>query len=48
MDAATHTGRPSFSKDDALREMDTAGIDRAVIVLPSWEGPFLSASDKNG
>lgn len=27
-----------FSKDDALREMDAAGVDRAVIVPPSWEG----------
>jgi len=31
--------RPTpFSKDDALREMDAAGVDRAVIVPPSWEG----------
>jgi L-fuconolactonase len=27
-----------FSKDDLLREMAAAGVDRAVIVPPSWEG----------
>ena len=27
-----------FSKDDLLAEMDAAGVDRAVIVPPSWEG----------
>jgi L-fuconolactonase len=27
-----------FSKDDLLREMDTAGVARIVIVPPSWEG----------
>ncbi len=27
-----------FSTDDLLREMDTAGVARAVIVPPSWEG----------
>lgn len=27
-----------FSKDDLLHEMDTAGVARAVIVPPSWEG----------
>ena len=27
-----------FSKDDLLREMDAAGVSRAVIVPPSWEG----------
>ena len=27
-----------FSADDLLREMDQAGVDRAVIVPPSWEG----------
>jgi len=27
-----------FSKDDLLREMDTAGVARVVIVPPSWEG----------
>ena len=27
-----------FSKDDLLREMDAAGVQRVVIVPPSWEG----------
>ena len=27
-----------FSADDLLREMDSAGVTRAVIVPPSWEG----------
>jgi L-fuconolactonase len=27
-----------FSKDDLLREMDKAGVHRAVIVPPTWEG----------
>ncbi|MGH7156434.1 MAG: amidohydrolase family protein [Acetobacteraceae bacterium] len=27
-----------FSKEDALREMDAAGVNRAVLVPPSWEG----------
>src|SRR4029077_16210036 len=27
-----------FSKDDLLREMDTAGVARVVIVPPSWAG----------
>src|SRR5258708_8483590 len=27
-----------FSKDDLLAEMAAAGVDRAVIVPPSWEG----------
>jgi L-fuconolactonase len=27
-----------FSKDDLLREMDAAGVHRAVIVPPGWEG----------
>ena len=27
-----------FSKDDLLREMDAGGVQRAVIVPPSWEG----------
>jgi predicted TIM-barrel fold metal-dependent hydrolase len=27
-----------FSKDDLLREMDAAGVDRVVIVPPTWEG----------
>lgn len=28
----------SFLKDDALKEMDAAGVARVVIVPPSWEG----------
>jgi L-fuconolactonase len=32
-----HRPRP-FSKDDLLSEMAAAGVDRAVIVPPSWEG----------
>ena len=32
-----HRPQP-FSKDDLLAEMATAGVDRAVIVPPSWEG----------
>lgn len=38
-------GRTAFPQRDiplsaaeALREMDAAGIDRAIIVPPSWEG----------
>lgn len=27
-----------FTKDDLLKEMDAAGVNRAVIVPPSWEG----------
>jgi len=27
-----------FSKDDLLREMNAAGVQRAVIVPPMWEG----------
>lgn len=27
-----------FSKGDLLQEMDAAGVDRAVLVPPSWEG----------
>lgn len=27
-----------FTKDDLLREMDAAGVHRAVIVPPAWEG----------
>lgn len=34
---AQRGGQP-FSKDDLLLEMDAAGVDRAVIVPPSWEG----------
>jgi L-fuconolactonase len=32
-----HRPQP-FSKDDLLKEMDTAGVARVVIVPPSWEG----------
>ncbi len=28
----------AFSHDDLLREMDEAGVARAIIVPPSWEG----------
>jgi predicted TIM-barrel fold metal-dependent hydrolase len=28
----------AFSNDDLLREMDAAGVDRAVLVPPGWEG----------
>jgi L-fuconolactonase len=31
-----HQPQP-FSKDDLLAEMAAAGVDRAVIVPPSWE-----------
>ena len=35
----SHPHRPgSFLKDDALKEMDAAGVARVVIVPPSWEG----------
>jgi L-fuconolactonase len=33
-----HGGGKPFGKDELLREMDTAGVDRVVIVPPSWEG----------
>jgi L-fuconolactonase len=32
-----HRAEP-FGKDALLREMDAAGVDRVVIVPPSWEG----------
>ena len=35
--APPHRPQP-FSKDDLLREMDAAGVARAVLVPPSWEG----------
>jgi predicted TIM-barrel fold metal-dependent hydrolase len=36
---ASHAHRPTpLSKDELLREMDAAGVDRVVIVPPSWEG----------
>jgi L-fuconolactonase len=35
----THAHRPvPFSTDDLLQEMNAAGVDRAVLVPPSWEG----------
>jgi len=35
----SHPHRPgSFLAEDALKEMDAAGVARAVIVPPSWEG----------
>lgn len=37
MESVVHRPVP-FSKDDALREMKAAGVDRAVIVPPWWEG----------
>jgi L-fuconolactonase len=36
---AQQAHRPqAFSKDDLLKEMDAAGVERVVIVPPSWEG----------
>ena len=35
--ASPHRPQP-FSKDDLLREMDAAGVQRAVLVPPSWIG----------
>jgi predicted TIM-barrel fold metal-dependent hydrolase len=32
-----HRAEP-FGKDELLREMGKAGVDRAIIVPPSWEG----------
>jgi len=35
----TEPHRPvPFSPDDAIREMDAAGVDRAILVPPLWEG----------
>jgi L-fuconolactonase len=34
-----HRPQP-FSKDDLLREMNSAGVSRAVIVPPAWEGEY--------
>lgn len=28
---------PAYSKDEVLKEMDAAGVDRVVLVPPSWE-----------
>lgn len=37
--AEAHAHRPvPFSTDDLLGEMNAAGVDRAVLVPPSWEG----------
>jgi predicted TIM-barrel fold metal-dependent hydrolase len=33
-----HHGWPSFTADKLLREMDAAGVQRVVIVPPSWQG----------
>ena len=33
-----HHGWPAYFKDDLLQAMDLAGVQRAVIVPPSWEG----------
>jgi L-fuconolactonase len=35
--ALAHRPTP-LGKDELLREMDAAGVDRAIIVSPSWEG----------
>ena len=35
--SAPHRPEP-FSAADLLAEMDAAGVDRVVIVPPSWEG----------
>ena len=37
--AVPHRSVP-FSADDLLIEMDQAGVDRVVIVPPSWEGDY--------
>jgi L-fuconolactonase len=34
---APHQPQP-YSKDDLLRDMDEAGVNRAILVPPSWEG----------
>ena len=36
-DKAPHRPVP-FTADDALREMDAAGVDAAILVPPGWEG----------
>lgn len=35
---AWHRQIPVYTKDDLLKEMDEAGVDRAVIVPPMWHG----------
>jgi predicted TIM-barrel fold metal-dependent hydrolase len=37
--AIPHRNTP-YSADDLLKDMDEAGVDRAVIVPPSWEGDY--------
>src|SRR3990172_2083745 len=38
---AVQAHRPQpFSRDDLLREMNAAGVNRVVIVPPSWEGDY--------
>ena len=34
---AHHRQQPTFLKDELLREMDGAGVDRAILVPPSWD-----------
>ena len=33
----THRQVPAYTKDDALKEMDAAGVDAAVLHPPSWD-----------
>jgi predicted TIM-barrel fold metal-dependent hydrolase len=35
--AGHHLQRPAFTKDDLLPLMDSAGVDRAIIVPPPWD-----------
>jgi L-fuconolactonase len=35
-ESAHHLQSDAFDKDDALREMDAAGVDRVIIVPPGW------------
>lgn len=35
-ESAHHRQSEAFNKDDALREMDAAGVDRIIIVPPGW------------
>ena len=35
---SAHHRQEPYSKDQALAGMDAAGVDRAVIVPPSWPG----------
>jgi len=36
--AKSHKNRASFTKEDLLAEMDAAGVSRAILVPPSWQG----------